>query len=378
MRIAYVAPYLSDVQARGGAGEKIAGQIRLWQNRAHDVRLFVMTPDSLEIRESYVQVFQYTPRVKMQPLQSFTRLVSKTKTLRSLIKSVLAYRPDFIYLRHGIYVYPAHKICEIAPFAMELNSLDLQESRYQGRLFHGFNRLTRGMMFRRAAGLVAVSHEIAQAPENARYRKPVRVIANGIDLTQDAPLPAPSNPSPVLSMVASPGMTWHGVDKLLWLARQCPDLTINVVGYRREDLTDDIPQNLRLHGFLSRERAREVLKTTDAVFGTLALHRKGMEEASPLKVREAAACGIPLILGYRDTDLSDWQTDCILHIPNTEDNVQTCAAQIRDFAYRMRGRRLDAETVAARIGHRQKEEDRLAFFEKIRAAAMVKEKNLDG
>ena len=191
-------------------------------------------------------------------------------------------------------------------------------------------------------------------------------------------LPAPSNPNPVLSMVASPGMTWHGVDKLLRLAGQYPDLTINIVGYRREDLTGDTPQNVRLHGFLPRERTREVLKTTDVVFGSLALHRNDMEEASPLKVREAAACGIPLILGYRDTDLSNWQTDCILHIPNTEDNAQTHAAQIRDFAYRMRGRRLDAETVAARIGHRQKEEDRLAFFEKILAAALVKEKNLDG
>ncbi|MCA2002989.1 MAG: glycosyltransferase [Chloroflexi bacterium] len=376
MRIAYVSFYLDGYIAQGGVGQKIRAQMKSWRDLGHETALFTLSPDDWTAED--VQVFRYAPLISPPFLKSATRFVSRSAATLKLLREVRRYQPDFIYLRGGLYVYPSHRLYKIAPLAMELNSLDLKESRYQGLLFHWFNQLTRGIMFRRAAGLVAVSHEIAQAPENARYRKPVRVIANGYDLQRDMFLPAPSNPKPALSMVASPGMTWHGVDKLLWLARQYPDLTINVVGYRREDLKGDIPQNLCLHGFLPRERAREILKTTDAVFGSLALHRNDMKEASPLKVREAAACGIPLILGYRDTDLSDWQTDCILHIPNTEDNVQTHAAQIRDFAYRMRGRRLDAEMVAARIGQRQKEEERLAFFEKIRAAAPIKDKNLDG
>jgi hypothetical protein len=187
-------------------------------------------------------------------------------------------------------------------------------------------------------------------------------------------LSAPSNPTPVLSIVVSPGMTWHGVDKLRWFAEQYPDITINIVGYRREDLLGDVPQNIRMHGFLPREQVREILKTTDAVFGTLALHRNDMEEASPLKVREAAAYGIPLILGYHDTDLSALQTDCILRIPNTEDNVRAYAAQIYDFAYRMKGRRLDVDAVEACIGYRHKEVERLRFFEELRAP-LLNEKN---
>jgi hypothetical protein len=221
-------------------------------------------------------------------------------------------------------------------------------------------------MFCRADGLVSVSYEIANAPENARYKKPVKVIANAGATGREMILSAPSNPTPVLSIVVSPGMTWHGVDKLRWFAEQYPDLTINIVGYRREDLPSDLPQNIRPHGFLPRDQVREILKTTDAVFGTLALHRNDMEEASPLKVREAAAYGIPLILGYHDTDLSALQTDCILRIPNTEDNVRAHAAQIYDFAYRMKGRRLDVDAVEACIGYRHKEKERLRFFEELR------------
>jgi hypothetical protein len=363
MRIAYIALYLDQHIAQGGVGQKIGTQIKFWQNFGHEAKLFTLSPDALTLEGA--EVFRYAPARSIPLPKSITRFLSKSAALSKLADKIKHYRPDLIYLRSGMYIYPLHRIYKIAPVIMEVNSYDISETRYQGWLLYWLNRLTRSITFGNAAGLVSVSHEIAQTPQNAKYNKPVCVMGNGIDFTQNAALPAPLNPTPVLSIVVSPDMAWHGVDKLLWLAKQYPDLTINIIGYRREDLAGDLPQNIRLHGFLPREQVREVLKTTDVVFGTLALHRKDMEEASPLKVREAAAYGIPLILGYRDTDLSDLQTDCILQIPNTEDNVQTHAAQIRDFAYRMIGRRLNADAVKSCVDARSKEKRRLDFFEEI-------------
>jgi glycosyltransferase involved in cell wall biosynthesis len=365
MRIAYIAPYLSDAQARGGVGEKIAGQIRLWQNRAHDVRLFVMTPNSLEIRESYAQVFQYTPLVKLQLLQSFTRLVSKTKTLRSLIKSVLAYRPDVIYLRHGIYIYPMHLLFSIAPVVMELNTDDVSENRHFGFYHYWFNRLTRGFLLTRAAGLISVTHEIAQLPVNLKYGRPTKIIANGIVLEEYEPLPPANNPNPVITLIGLPGMAWHGVDKLLNLAGRIPGLVVNIVGYNRSDVNGEVPPNVHLHGFLDKSGVRNILGGSDVACGSLALHRKNMQEASPLKVREALAYGIPVILGYQDTDLFDVQSEYILQLPNTEDNVESHADQILSFASQMRGRRIDRSTIAKRIDQGCKEESRLAFLKEI-------------
>jgi hypothetical protein len=103
----------------------------------------------------------------------------------------------------------------------------------------------------------------------------------------------------------------------------------------------------------------------DLAISSLALHRIGMNESSPLKTRECLAYGLPVILPYVDTDLHDLNCDFILEIPNTEDNVKNHADRIRDFAYRMRGRRADRDILLSRIDSKQKELRRLSFFRKI-------------
>lgn len=107
------------------------------------------------------------------------------------------------------------------------------------------------------------------------------MISNGIELSKYQPLAAPRNPIPALALVGSPGMNWHGVDKLLPLAEQYPDLQIHIVGYRREDLQGTIPENVHLYGYLDHDNVRKILAGVDVVFGTLALYRKNMQEASP-------------------------------------------------------------------------------------------------
>ena len=112
---------------------------------------------------------------------------------------------------------------------------------------------------------------------------------------------------------------------------------------------------------------RAVLTETDVACGTLAVHRNNLQEASALKVREALAFGIPVLIAFRDTDLNDVQVDTILRIPNTEDNLVTHAEQVRDFAYAMMGRRVDLTLVGPYLDQRKKEEKRLAFFEQVLA-----------
>lgn len=43
------------------------------------------------------------------------------------------------------------------------------------------------------------------------------------------------------------------------------------------------------------------MRNCQVCIGTLALHRKNMTEASPLKTREYLAHGFPVIIGYKDT-----------------------------------------------------------------------------
>ena len=95
------------------------------------------------------------------------------------------------------------------------------------------------------------------------------------------------------------------------------------------------------------------------------MHRVNLTEGSPLKSREYLAYGLPMVLAYKDTDLDDLNVEFLLKIPNTEDNILTHGKLIRDFAYKMRGKRVDREIIAPLIDTKVKEEKRLAFFKEI-------------
>ena len=341
-----------------GVGKKLDRQIRAWQAAGHEARLFMHT-------SRYEPSSDLVP-AEVIPYESTGKLCTefaRSRAARDLLAAVRAWRPDVIYLRLAMYVYPVHRLAEIAPLVGEANTNDLIQHEGLGKVYALYNRLTRGLLLRRLDGLVAVSRELAESPAFARYRKPTRVIANGIDLDTFVPLPAPSNRVPRLAFIGSPGYRWHGVDKLVTLARLIPDVHIDIIGYDTLS-AHPLPENLHLHGYLPASEYRKILGNAEAAISTLALHRKGMEEASPLKSRECLAYGLPLVLAYRDTDLHDLDGDFLLQIPNTEDNVQTHAEAIRDFAYRMRGRRVERASIAV-IDQSHKEAERLAFFQEL-------------
>ncbi len=363
MRIAYVTIHVAPQIMQGGVGGKIKSQISIWREHGHEVTLFALTPAPIPFSDARSFIFESHFRFRLFEL--IEREINRSIMLKRMLASVREYRPDLVYLRFGLYSFPLHRIFKIVPVILEVNSNDLDEYRSRGMFFYWLNRATRGFMFSHCAGWVASSHELADRRENRRHDKPVSVVSNGIELDKYEPFTPPDNQTPCLSLVGSPGMNWHGVDKLFALATQYPDLLINIIGYRPEDISLSIPANLRLHGYLTHEDIKRVLAATDVVFGTLALHRKKMEEASPLKVREALAYGIPIVIAYRDTDLNELHMDTILRLPNTEENVIQNAGHIRKFAYEMMGKRVDVDFLAPYIDQCRKEETRLSFFRAI-------------
>jgi glycosyltransferase involved in cell wall biosynthesis len=363
MKIAYVTINVDTKIINGGVGNKIKSQVSLWKSMGHSVTLFALTPGHVDL--PFVRQFTYD-NSSGNPFQKYIlREWSRSSKLIELILAVREYKPDVIYFRFGLYTFPVQRLFRIAPTVLEVNSNDLDEYRSRGTFFYFLNRITRDILFSRCDGWVASSHELANFNENRRHHKPVCVISNGIELDKYEILQPTSHQTPSLSLVGTPGMGWHGVDKLFPLAEQYPELTINIIGYRREDFETAIPPNVHLHGYLEHEDVKKILADTDVVFGTLALHRKKMEEASPLKVREALGYGIPVILAYVDTDFMDIKPDYFLFLPNSDDNVVKNAKLIRDFSFHAIGRRVDRALVAGRIDQRLKEEKRLAFFEEM-------------
>ncbi|MFN8435224.1 MAG: glycosyltransferase family 4 protein [Anaerolineales bacterium] len=359
MRIAYVTIHIAPEIMRGGVGKKIRTHIALWREKGHEVTLFSLTPAEIPFREE--RQFLFDAKTNL-----LKREANRALSMKRMLKSVREYQPDIIYLRFGLYSYPLHEIHKISPVVVDTNSNDVDEYRKKGLFFYWINRLTRDLTFGPASGVVSPSYELVDILV-PKHDKPVCVVANGVDLNDVEILPAPKNAHPVLTLVGTPGMSWHGVDKLIEFAKRYPEITVNIVGYGSGDIEGNVPANVKLHGFLNSQQVKDVLAGTDVACGTLAFHRNKMHEASALKVREALTFGIPVLIAFRDTDLNDVQVDTILRIPNTEDNVLHYAEDIRDFAYRMMGKRVDLSVVGPYLDQRKKEEKRLAFFEQILA-----------
>ena len=363
MRIAYVSLHWPRTNSES-VGRKIFEQLHIWQSAGHATKLFMHT-SFYEPRSNLIPGNYFYYRLNKNPLGLIQTEIGRSHAATQLIEAIRQYQPNLIYLRYGIYVYPVHRITNLAPTIEEINTNDVTQHKDLGMIYDVYNRTTRGILLRRVSGLACVSHELANSREFRKYNRSTVVIANGIDLSSIPTTPAPMNQIPKLVFIATPGYSWHGVDKIVRLADQFSDLQIIIIGYDELALKGKKPENLRCLGYLEPHDYRKIIEEADLGLGTLALHRKSMNEASPLKTRECLAYGLPMVLPYKDTDLDDLECDFLLKIPNREDNIDTHGEAIHDFAYTMRGKRVDRSMLLARIDSKSKEKIRLDFFNQI-------------
>lgn len=358
MRIAYVSLHWPRTK-NSGVGKKIQSQISIWNANGHPARLFMHTTPYQPLSDLIeADCFFYQPEGKLR--SEFSRMDAMSQMLISLRN----FQPDVIYLRDGMYVFPAHQLADIAPVIEEINTNDLTQHEELGKIYSLYNRLTRGFFLRRVHGLVTVSHELAVSSAFTSFKKNTCVIANGIELNRFPLLPPTVNKIPRLVFMGTPNTLWHGVDKLVLLANLIPDIYIDLIGYEQIAPYQALPKNIKLYGYLNFEQYQNVLAQADVAISSLGLHRIQLDEASPLKSRECLAFGLPLIMAYQDTDLLDSDYDFLLKIPNKEDNIQTHAHAIRDFAYRMQGRRVQKDQIK-NLDQSVKEKKRIQFFEEI-------------
>lgn len=363
MRIAYVSLHWPRT-IHSGVGKKIAAQISAWQAAGHESQLFLHThtienfPDLLPgVTETYKQYDGFIGKFRTE--------IARSQALSRLIRKVAAWKPDCIYMRFNVYAFPLQRLFRISPVILEVVTNDLQQHAMLGKAYGFYNRITRSIALENCLGMVCISDELASHPSFAEFGKPVAVVGDGIDLSLFQLLPAPHNSQPRLVFIGSPGNPWHGVEKLVTLAQDCPGLIIDIIGYSHIPGVERLPGNVCLHGYLSGEAYYTILGKADAAISSLSLHTIGMQESSPLKTRECAALGIPLILPYRDTDLDRINHPCILRIPNRPDNLITHAKIIEQFIKEVQGKRLDGEDVRKAIDSKEKEKRRLQFIQQL-------------
>lgn len=350
MRIAYVCYW--SVFVFDGVAKKITTQAERWARAGHDVETFALTPGA----RGRPQRWDARP-------YPFGSAASRTRAAVLLLRDLRRFRPDVVYLRYDLLPPPLHVITRLHPTVVELNSDDQREYAFRrrgarlARLYGAWNWRT---LYGNTAGIVSVTSALLDLV--ARYERPSTVIGNGIELEGLPSLPAEPGERPTIVFSGTPGQGWHGVDKLVDLARARPEIDVSLIGF---DPDPALPPNVTAHGFLDRAAYEAIFARADVALGSAALHRKEMSEASPLKLREYLAYGLPVILPYEDTDLvgvDDWW---LLRLPNDEGNLLEAADAIVRFAAGVRGRRVPRADVADRIGAEAKERARLEFFARL-------------
>lgn len=269
---------------------------------------------------------------------------------------VALWRPDVIYLRHTT-VSPSLLVLAAAiPTVVGGDLDDLDEFRVRSRLRYWYARVARNRLLRRARRIIVVTNELARHPALVRLGRPVSVLPNSINVADYPELPAPRNRSPRLVFIGSPGLAWAGVDKIARLASAFPSWRFDVIGPDPEELAA-APSNLVIHGPMSKKEYLPIMAQADVAIGPLALHRKGLSEASALKVAEYLAYGIPVIIANAESAYPAG-APFLLRLPNTESNVDGATDEVRAFVERWRGRRVSRGAISP-IDSRVVEAERL-------------------
>ena len=262
---------------------------------------------------------------------------------RELRASLCKKKYTAIVMRYPIASRPLVKFLRTCglPVFFEHNTKEIDELRLKAKQSFSCRRAyTRELRFGRgarlqASGLIAVTPEIA---EHERQRAgtsniPTQIITNGVD-TRRMPIrnaPCFDGKELRLIMLCSSPSAWHGEDRLIrGMAHYqgCMDVRHLLVCEYLETTKHMVKELSVQHcvQFHPPVGGRDLSKLIDGchiAVAPLAIHRKGLSQATPLKTREYLARGIPFIYGYYDPDLEKHQAmkQFACHVPLSEEPI---------------------------------------------------------
>lgn len=159
----------------------------------------------------------------------------------------------------------------------------------------------------------SVTNEISEYQRSVAKFYKVKTVSNGINFEANKLHKYTAYDGKVLKlfMLIGAKARWHGVDRLVQGLGQYQgecNITIDLIGNVLEEnikMVEAMGLQDRVN-FIPSMPSNELTKSLEKYhisIGTLGLHRKGLNEACTLKVRDSLSRGFPIILGYIDTDL---------------------------------------------------------------------------
>ncbi len=353
-----------------GIGRKVSDQIRMWAASGVDARILVFVDVPGQEMDA-IRGWKLNLASNSSPF-----LVRKAQRVFQFLKGALItvlWRPDVIYTRAGVSFWGssmwkwsgAKRVIELNT-TLEGELVSLQKTGHINEREQDLRREDWNQTMQKADAYVSVSDEIDRQNKQWMADKPATVVCNSIDFSKHSKVIRKNqqNKLPKLVFVGAAEYDWNGVDKLMYLASKTVGILEFVLIGVKPDKTHS--ENVTIYPFLEKEKLPEILASCDVGVATLALHRKELEEASPLKVREYAALGLPMIIAYNETAFKGVDTpEWVLRIPNKEKSVEIFHSDIIAFSKKWKGRCIAPVETSPFFHAGIVEQKRVQFFDEI-------------
>jgi glycosyltransferase involved in cell wall biosynthesis len=355
-----------------------------WTSKGHEVKLifFYQEEPEKDLISSYGEcILIRRQRQKLMGQFRLMRLLGFWPRHEAILfNEITDFCPDIVYHRTFEISGFVDRICKNNMTVIEVNGNQI------GNLFAAKKGaiqvfLTRikareikqalGTFLRRHKGVIFVTYELLelyerQSGDSTLSHKSV-VIPNGIDVsTYQARKKDNSREVIKLVFIGTPGAAWHGIDVILAIAKK----TVGVLEYHLIGVgfaePSNLPTNVKLYGYLSEMDYRKIVADCDIGIGTLGLKTAGINEASPLKVREYVAAGLPIITAYNDTafksqNLPEW----VLQLPNDSNLILRSLDKIVEFSKKYKDFIVPQSEAEFYFSSERLEDKRLSFFQKL-------------
>ena len=207
---------------------------------------------------------------------------------------------DFFQL---IFIYRSKK-----PIFLVHHTVEIPELVSSGRIFDkvkgNLEKLIGKYAILKSKAIVGVTQEIIDYEKNriGRPEKLSLLYPNGVLFTS-RPVLDKRGLVPEILFVASYFETWQGLDLLLSNIKEYKgNFILHLVGEisSPDKIAAETDSRVILHGRIGSEDIREIATSCWIGLSSFALHRKGMQEACPLKVRDYLMMGLPVFSSHED------------------------------------------------------------------------------
>jgi glycosyltransferase involved in cell wall biosynthesis len=325
---------MSLISPTTGVPRKVLELVEGLSAQGHEVRLLPLSPLTPPQRSDFSRFLNGDQGERRR----FPRRFGLVGHIR---RQVRQYAPDIVYYRYQTSVWHWLGLrASGAPWVQEHNTIEIHElDTAANRRARRVERWIGGQFRRDAAGLIGVTAEVLAHQRRIAGRDgPGLVLPNSIAAV--APAATVRFPASRRIVMVSRFAPWHGLDRALDLMER-PEMArfrLHVVGTGPpvDELASRIERapNATWEGNLEGAALDRLIQSCDLALGALALHRKGMTEACPIKVRQYLSLGVPVVFAHSDPDLPG-DLPFVLRVPEGDGPIP--AELILDFHRRLEG-----------------------------------------